>query len=74
MELSLKMGELDEEIIKHGMQLFGLSRDEVIRQLNDLVDRGFLLSGDDNFQLSSKGIKYVEKNILNKNNDNSDLR
>ena len=73
MELLLKMGELDERIIKHGMEYFGLTRDEVIKQLNDLVDKGLLLPSDDNFQLSSKGIEYVEKNILNKSKNNSDL-
>jgi len=58
------MGEIDELIIKHGMKRFGLSRDEITKQLQELVDAGLVLSGDDNFQLSSKGIEYVEKNIF----------
>ena len=68
------MGKLDEHIIKHGMTTFGLSRDEVIKQLNDLVDKGLIILGDDNFQLSSKGIEYVEKNILKKSNSDESLR
>lgn len=68
------MGEIDEHIIKHGMTIFGLSRDEVIKQLNDLADKGLLIPGDDNFQLSSKGLEYVEKNILKKSNNDESLR
>ncbi len=40
MGLLLKMGEIDEAIIKHGMERFGLTRDEVIKQLQELVDQG----------------------------------
>lgn len=68
------MGKIDESIIKHGVEHFGLSRDEVIKQMKELVDEGFLIPGDDNFQLSSKGIEYVEQKIFKRSNDVEDLR
>ncbi len=68
------MGELDEVIIKRGMEKFGMSREETIKQLQELVDEGFLIHGDDNLMLSSKGIEFVEKNMLKKSNNDEDLR
>ena len=72
MELLLEMDEIDESIIKHGMECFGLSRDEVLKELKELVNEGFLIPGIDNFQLSSKGIEYVEKTLLKKSTYDKD--
>jgi len=61
--------EIDEIIIKKGMEKFGLNRTEAIKQIKELVEMGFLKNGLKDFEITDKGITYVEEMIFQENDD-----
>ena len=58
------MGKIDELLIKEGMKKFGLTREQIIKEMNQLVEIGFIKKGLDNFHITEKGIKYYEREEL----------
>jgi len=63
--------ELDEKIIMDAAQRFGISIDEARKQIQELVDNGFLEKNDDpciasEFELTTEGSRFAEKQIIDK--------
>ena len=61
--------KLDEKIIQHAMDSFGVSREEAEKQVQELIDEGLLQKNDDpsvpfEFKLTTDGCKYAEKTII----------
>ena len=60
--------KLDDEIIQHALDEFGISKEEAEKQVQELIDSGFLVknynpSMPSEFTLSTVGSKYAEKTI-----------
>jgi hypothetical protein len=61
--------ELDEKIIRHAMDTYGISKDEAMKQIQELLDFGLLQKNDDpsmpfDFKLTTLGSKFAEKSII----------
>jgi len=61
--------DLDDKILQKAMDRFGLSREEAEKQLQELIDDGFLQKNEDpsvpfEFKLTTEGCKYAEKTII----------
>ena len=60
------MGELDEKIINDLIKDMGVTRKQIMDHFDVLVKDGYAKKGLDNFEITQKGSKYVEKEILKK--------
>lgn len=61
--------ELDEKIIQNAMDRFGVSREQAEKQIQELIDEGYLQKNDDpsipfEFKLTTDGCKFAEKSII----------
>ena len=61
--------ELDDKIIQHAMNQFGISRQEAQKHVQKLIDEGLLQTNDDpsvplEFKLTTDGCKLAENSII----------
>jgi len=61
--------KLDDEIIRHVMDEFGISKKEVEKQIQEMVDMGLLQKNDglimpSEFKLTNDGSKVAEEGII----------
>ena len=61
--------ELDEEIIRHAIERFGISKEEAKKQIQELINMGLLQKNDNpimpaDFKLTNDGSKFAEKTII----------
>jgi len=61
--------EIDDAILKHAMDSFGITKDQVKKILQEMIDEGFLQKNDDpsmpaEFKLTTDGSKFAEKTII----------
>lgn len=62
---------LDDEIIHHATDKFGISKEEAKKQVQELIDMGLLQRNDNpimaaEFKITNGGSKIVEKEIIKK--------
>jgi len=63
--------ELDEKIIHKIMERFGITKEEVTKQLQELIDNGLLEKNDSpnfasEYRLTPNGSRFAEKQIIEK--------
>jgi len=63
--------DLDDEIIHHAMERFNISKEEVEKQLQELVDMGLLQRNDNpimpaEFRITNSGSKLAEEEMIKK--------
>jgi len=61
--------EIDDKILKHAMDSFGLTKEQVKKELQEMIDDGLLQKNDDpsmpaEFKLTTGGSKFAEKIII----------
>ena len=61
--------KLDDEIIDHAMDRFGISKEEAKKQIQQLIDMGLLQKNDNpimpaEFKLTTNGSKFAEESII----------
>jgi len=64
-----KIMEIDDKILKHAMDSFGITEDQVRKILQEMIDDGLLQKNDDpsvpmKFKLTTGGCKFAEKTII----------
>lgn len=60
---------LDDEIIRHAMDKFGISKEEAKKQVQELIDMGLLQRNDNpimaaEFKITNNGSKLAEETII----------
>ena len=63
--------ELDEKIVMDAANRFGISKSDARKQVQELLDMGFLEKNDNpnmpsDFRLTTEGSRFVEKQIIEK--------
>ena len=61
--------KLDDEIIHHAMERFGISKEEAEKQIQEMIDMGLLQKNDNplmpsEFRLTNDGSKFTEQTII----------
>jgi len=61
--------ELDDKIIQHAIDRFGITKEQAKNALQQLIDDGLLQENTDptvpiQFKLTTSGCKFAEKNII----------
>jgi len=61
--------KLDDEIIRHAMDEFGLSEEEVKKQIQEMIDIGLIQKNDNpmmpaDFKITNSGSRLAEKTII----------
>ena len=61
--------ELDDEILKNAMDRFGISKEQAVKAIQEMIDDGLLKENEDpsvpmRFKLTTNGAKLAEKNII----------
>lgn len=60
--------KIDSEIIKKGMITFGLTKAEITRQIQDLIDRELIIDdGDGSYTITQEGEEFLKTKILRDN-------
>jgi len=61
--------KLDDDIIRHAMDEFGISKEEVEKQIQEMIDMGLLQKNDNpimpaDFKLTNGGSRLAEEGII----------
>lgn len=61
--------EADDKIIKNAMDRFGITKEQTLKAIQEMIDDGFLQENTDpsvprRFKLTNNGSKFAEKNII----------